>query len=66
MAFWIGVCVVVLVLLALGYRYDRKHRRLGDSLTGSEMSRSGNDTKGIAEDQSRRWNAGGGMPSNGL
>ena len=66
MTFWLVVAAVVLLIVAIGYRYDRKHRRLGDLPTGTQASRGGFDTKGEAEDKSRRWNAGGGMPSNGM
>jgi hypothetical protein len=65
MTFWLVVVAVVLVVVVVAYRYDRKHRRLGDSPAGSQMSRAGLDTKGAAEDKSTRWNAGGGMTSNG-
>jgi hypothetical protein len=65
MSLWISVGVVVLVLLALGYRYDRKHRRLGDAVSGGEMSDRGLNGRSEADVKSQGWNAGGGMPSNG-
>ena len=62
MTFWIVVGVVVLVLLAMGYRYDRRHRRLGGSAPDTATS---GRARIEGEEKSRRWNAGGGMPSNG-
>jgi hypothetical protein len=62
MTFWLVVIAVVLVVVAIGYRYDRKHRRLGDAPTGSQMSRTGADNQGQAEEKSTRWN---GMPFSG-
>lgn len=62
MTFWIVVGAVVLVVLVMGHRYDRKHRRLGDAPTGSQMSHTGMGNQGEAEGTSTRWN---GMPFTG-
>lgn len=59
MTFWLTVGVAVLVLLALGYRYDRKHRRIGDGLSGGQMTERGMGNEGQAQEKGVRWN---GMP----
>ena len=41
MTFCIVIVAVVLVVVAIGYRYDRKHRRLGDSAADRRPMRLG-------------------------
>ena len=57
MTFLIVVIVIVVVVLGFGFRYDRKHRNLGDSSGGGETARG---LRLDGREKGSRWGAGGG------
>jgi hypothetical protein len=58
MTFLVIIALIVLIALAIGLRYDRKHRRLDDSASGGVMGRRARNTRLDGKEKTARWMAG--------
>jgi len=58
MTFLIVIGMGVVLALAFGYRYDRRHRSRGDSSPGGATGRKARQTKLDGREKGSRWGAG--------